>query len=99
MGLPQSSMDLNKKDQTGDSECTVKLKGESKHTMFYTTNFICKFDPHISKKRPTSSVVNANPPYMNIVCKRDNKKTIKVKDSKNDKKDIKKTKKDKKPKK
>merc|ERR1711954_469307 len=92
MGLPQSSMVLNKKDPTGDSECTVELKGENKHTMFYTTNFICKFDPHISKKRPTGSVVNANPLYMNIVCKRDTKKTIKVKDSKKDKKKTKKIK-------
>ena len=92
-------MDLNKKDQTGDSKCTVKLKGENKHTMICTNNFICKFDPHISKKRPTSSVVNAIPPYMNIVYKRDTKKTIKVKDSKIDKKDKKNKKKDKKTKK
>ena len=85
-------MDSNKKDQTGDSKCTVKLKVENKHTMICTNNFICKYDPHISKKRPTSSVVNAIPPYMNIVCKRDTKKTIKVKDSKKDKKKPKKIK-------
>ena len=85
-------MDLNKKDQTEDSKCTVKLKGDNKHTMNCTNNFICKYDPHISKKRPTGRVVNAILPCMNIVCKRDTKKTIKVKDSKKDKKKPKKIK-------
>ena len=67
--------------------------------MTNTTNNFCKYDSpkaNDSYVDKSSNSVNNN---MNSVCKRDLKKTIKVKDSKNTKKDKKKQKKDKKNKK
>ena len=83
-------MDLKRKDPSGDSSCSVNKIGDNKHTMNYTTSFICKYDSSKTKERPTCRVNNALPPCMNFVSKRDPKKTTKVKDSKNDKKDKKK---------